>query len=62
MILKRPFLSRRAVLRGAGATLALPLMEIMESRSLAKGAAVATPPVRTGFSVSYTHLTLPTKA
>ena len=39
MILKRPFLSRRAVLRGAGATLALPLMEIMESRSLAKGAA-----------------------
>lgn len=49
MILKRPFLSRRAVLRGAGATLALPLMEIMESRSLAKGAAVATPPVRTGF-------------
>ena len=49
MILKRPFLSRRAVLRGAGATLALPLMEIMESRGLAKGAAVATPPVRTGF-------------
>ena len=49
MILKRPSLSRRAVLRGAGATLALPLLEIMETRSLAKGTSMARPPVRAGF-------------
>ena len=49
MILKRPSLSRRAVLRGAGATLALPLLEIMETRSLAKGTSTARPPVRAGF-------------
>ncbi len=49
MILKRPTLSRRAVLRGAGATLALPLLEIMQSRSYAAGASQARPPVRAGF-------------
>ena len=49
MILKRPTLSRRAVLRGAGATLALPLLEIMQSRSYAAGASPARPPVRAGF-------------
>ena len=49
MILKRPTLSRRAVLRGAGATLALPLLEIMQSRSYAAGASRARPPVRAGF-------------
>ena len=35
MILKRTTLSRRTVLRGSGATLALPLPEIMQSGSLA---------------------------
>lgn len=49
MILKRPTLSRRAVLRGAGATLALPLLEIMQNRSYAAGASQARPPVRAGF-------------
>jgi len=49
MILKRPTLSRRTVLRGAGATLALPLLEIMQSRSYAAGASPARPPVRAGF-------------
>ena len=49
MILKRPTLSRRAVLRGAGATLALPLLEIMQNRSYAGGASQARPPVRAGF-------------
>ena len=49
MILKRRTLSRRAVLRGAGATLALPLLEIMQSRGYAAGTSKARPPVRAGF-------------
>jgi len=49
MILKRTTLSRRTVLRGAGATLALPLLEIMQSRSLAAAHAKGKPPVRTAF-------------
>ena len=49
MILKRTILSRRTVLRGAGATLALPLLEIMQSGSLAAAPAKGKPPVRTAF-------------
>ncbi len=49
MILKRPTLSRRAVLRGAGATLALPLLEIMHTRSHAAGPSQERAPVRAGF-------------
>ncbi|MFM1559640.1 MAG: DUF1552 domain-containing protein [Roseibacillus sp.] len=49
MILKRTTLSRRTVLRGAGATLALPLLEIMQSGNLAAAPARGKPPVRTAF-------------
>ncbi|MBT7982493.1 MAG: DUF1552 domain-containing protein, partial [Akkermansiaceae bacterium] len=49
MILKRTSMSRRKVLRGAGATLALPLMEAMQVRSLAKNSKIINPPVRAGF-------------
>lgn len=51
MILKRNSLSRRTVLRGAGATLALPLLEIMQNRSFAapRGKPRVKPPVRAGF-------------
>jgi hypothetical protein len=51
MILKRTTLSRRTMLRGVGATLALPLLEIMQSRSFAAGASArgAKPPVRAAF-------------
>ena len=48
MIAKRQPLSRRAVLRGAGATLALPLLEAMGGRARAARAA-AKPPVRSAF-------------
>ena len=49
MILKRTSLSRRKVLRGAGATLALPLLEAMQVRSSAKNSKTIKPPVRAGF-------------
>ena len=50
MILKRSTLSRRTLLRGAGATLALPLLEIMQNRSsAAEKSSAPRPPVRTGF-------------
>jgi len=42
-------MSRRKVLRGAGATLALPLLEAMQVRSLAKNSKIINPPVRAGF-------------
>lgn len=49
MILKRTTLSRRTVLRGVGATLALPLLEIMQKRSFAATPAATKPPVRAAF-------------
>lgn len=49
MILKRSSLSRRTVLRGAGATLALPLLEIMQNRGMAAPPEKAKPPVRAAF-------------
>jgi len=49
MILKRTSMSRRKVLRGAGATLALPLLEAMQVRSVAKSTKTINPPVRAGF-------------
>ena len=49
MILKRTSLSRRKVLRGAGATLSLPLLEAMQVSSMAKSSNVIKPPVRAGF-------------
>ena len=42
-------MSRRKVLRGAGATLALPLLEAMQVRSSAKNSKTIKPPVRAGF-------------
>ena len=49
MILKRTSLSRRNVLSGAGATLALPLLEAMQVNSFSKTNENAKPPVRAGF-------------
>ena len=49
MILKRTSLSRRKVLRGAGATLALPLLEAMQINSFSKTNDYLRPPVRAGF-------------
>ena len=49
MILKRTSLSRRKVLRGAGATLALPLLEAMQIKSFSKTNDYLKPPVRAGF-------------
>jgi len=49
MILKRTSLSRRKVLRGAGATLALPLLEAMQVSSFSKTNEAIKPPVRAGF-------------
>ena len=49
MILKRTSLSRRKVLRGAGATLALPLLEAMQINSFSKNNDAIKPPVRAGF-------------
>ena len=51
MILKRKTLSRRTVLRGCGATLALPFLEIMQKSGFAGEAAAAAtkPPVRAAF-------------
>ena len=48
MILRRRTLSRRTFLRGCGATMALPLLNIMEQRSLS-GDEETPPPVRTAF-------------
>lgn len=45
MILKRQRLSRRTFLRGCGATLALPFLDIMASRTQA----ASRPPIRTAF-------------
>ena len=49
MILKRTSLSRRKVLRGAGATLALPLLEAMQINSFSKTKDYVRLPVRAGF-------------
>jgi len=49
MILKRTSLSRRKVLRGAGATLALPLLEAMQVNSFSNTNEKVKPPVRAGF-------------
>ena len=49
MILKRTSLSRRKVLRGAGATLALPLLEAMQINSFSKTKDYVRPPGRAGF-------------
>jgi hypothetical protein len=49
MILKRTSLSRRKVLRGAGASLALPLLEAMQVNSFSKSNETVKPPVRAGF-------------
>ena len=49
MILKRTSLSRRKVLRGAGASLALPLLEAMQVNSFSKTNEAVKPPVRAGF-------------
>src|SRR5688500_9513313 len=42
-------LSRRACIKGLGATLALPLLETMGWADTARKAAVVKPPVRLGF-------------
>jgi len=42
-------LSRRTVLRGAGAAIALPLLEAMEVRAATKRSQPTTPPTRLGF-------------
>ena len=49
MILKHRSISRRTVLRGAGATFALPLLELMGGRTLAAKSDAPAPPVRTSF-------------
>ena len=49
MILKQTTISRRTVLRGVGATLALPLLEIMQKRGFASVPAAVKPPVRAAF-------------
>ena len=49
MILKRTSLTRRKVLRGAGASLALPLLEAMQVNSFSKTNEAVKPPVRAGF-------------
>ncbi|MFT4548266.1 MAG: hypothetical protein ACI9UA_003083 [Pseudoalteromonas tetraodonis] len=49
MILKNRSISRRTVLRAAGVTLALPLLELMGGRTRAATAAVKNPPLRTAF-------------
>ena len=48
--------SRRALLRGSGVAMALPLLECMLQR--VRGAPASVVPKRA--AVSYTHLTLPT--
>ena len=49
MILKRQTMSRRMVLRGAGATFALPLLEAMQASSSKSPSEESKPPVRAGF-------------
>ncbi len=50
MILKKPNLSRRTFLRGAGVTMALPFLEIMRPQSaIARVTESGTPPVRAAF-------------
>jgi hypothetical protein len=46
---RSPLISRRACLRGLGATLSLPLLEVMGWADMAKGRTVVKPPVRLGF-------------
>lgn len=48
-ILRRTTLSRRTLLRGVGATLALPLLEIMQNCGFASAPAATKPPLRAGF-------------
>ena len=49
MILKRQTMSRRMVLRGAGATFALPLLEAMQASPSKSPSEESKPPVRAGF-------------
>jgi hypothetical protein len=49
MILKQKSLDRRTFLRGIGATMALPFLEIMRPSGALGKTAVAKPPVRTAF-------------
>jgi hypothetical protein len=51
-------LSRRAMLRGAGVTLALPLLDAMQPRA-ARGAAVEAPPKRLVFIYASTGVAVP---
>ena len=63
MIITKMALPRRTFLRGMGTTLALPLLDAMIPAATALAQTAAKPTKRLGFiSVSYTHLTLPTKA
>ena len=45
MIIKRQTMSRRMVLRGAGATFALPLLEAMQASPSKSPSKVSKPPV-----------------
>src|SRR5882672_10491300 len=49
MFLTKKYLSRRAVLRGAGATLALPLLDAMIPAATALAQTAAAPKMRMGF-------------
>ena len=49
MYLTKRHLSRRAVLRGAGVTLALPLLDAMVPAATALAQTAATPKLRMGF-------------
>src|SRR6267154_4070553 len=49
MFIFKKHLSRRAVLKGAGVTLALPLLDAMVPAATALAQTAATPKLRTGF-------------
>lgn len=49
MFITRKYLSRRTVLRGAGAAIALPLLDAMVPAGTALGATAAAPRPRVGF-------------
>jgi hypothetical protein len=54
MFLTRKYLSRRTVLRGAGASIALPLLDAMIPAGTALAQTAATPKPRLGF-VYFAH-------
>ena len=61
MMITKKAIPRRTILRGVGASLALPLLDGMVPASTALAKTVAKPVARfCTVSVSYTHLTLPT--